>query len=87
MGAIIQKCTKCGKEQPLDEFPIDSRHKTGHRAICYDCYRARTKELHDQKKREKDENPLSKFQPRELIAELRRRGYRGELELVQKVVI
>ena len=26
------------------------------------------------------DNPLSKFQPRELIAELRRRGYEGELK-------
>lgn len=81
------KCTKCGNKYPLSQFPIDARAKTGHRTICRDCFNAQQRERYAKKKQKKEETPLSKFTSRELILELRARGYRGELVLTQKVVI
>lgn len=81
------KCTKCGNEYPLSQFPTDKRAKTGHRTICRDCFNARQNELNAQKKQLKTDNPLSTFTSRELIEELRRRNYKGKLYLMQEVVI
>lgn len=81
------KCTKCGKELPLSQFPVDNRAKSGHRTICRGCFNARQNELNAQKKQTKADNPLSGFTARELIEELRRRNYKGKLYLMQEVVI
>lgn len=83
----LVRCTKCGNEYPLSQFPIDNRAKSGHRTICRDCFNARQAELYAQKKQSNSDNPLAKFKSRELILELRNRGYSGELILTQKVVI
>lgn len=80
-------CKKCGNEYPLSQFPIDNRAKSGHRTICRDCFNARQTELYAQKKQLNSDNPLAKFKSRELILELRNRGYSGKLVLTQEVVI
>lgn len=83
----LVKCKKCGMEYPLNQFPIDSRARTGHRTICRDCFNARQKELSAQKKQIKADNPLANFKSRDLILELRSRGYSGKLVLTQEVII
>lgn len=33
----MKKCTKCGKEKPLDNFHKDKASKDGHRGQCKEC--------------------------------------------------
>lgn len=93
-------CKECGKELPLSQFYTDKSSKDGYRARCKACYkenqkRSRMKHIKDAPKVESDvvkeckENNLDDVPARLLISELRRRGYRGKLELVtvQEVVI
>lgn len=95
-----KKCKACGKELPVSEFYSDKSSKDGYRARCKTCYkeyqkRSRMKHIKDAPKvddkvvKECEENHLEKVSARLLISELRRRGYRGKLELVtiQEVVI
>lgn len=66
-----RKCECCGKELPISEF---SKYSKGYRKICNAC-------------RHKENRPSDKFKgftSRELIEELKLRGYKGELK---KVVI
>lgn len=93
-------CKACGKELPVSEFYADRNCVDGLRTVCKKCYMRRQKELKllkikDAPKVESDvvkeckENNLENVPARLLISELRRRGYRGKLELVtiQEVVI
>ena len=67
-------CTCCGNELPVTAFNKHGRSKDGYEAVCRAC-----------KAKVKDSNSeLSKFTPRELIEELRVRGYHGTLEYVQR---
>lgn len=66
-----KKCKCCGKELPLTEF---QRRGTGYRNICNSCIR-------------RESGASDRFKDvtsRELIAELKMRGYEGTL--VKKVV-
>lgn len=69
-----KKCGCCGKDLPLSCF---SKKGTGYRSICKDC-----------EKREVGATDRFKdFTSRELIEELKARGYKGSLrkEIVEKV--
>lgn len=65
-----RKCECCGKELPLSLFRTYSR---GYRNVCMAC--------------ERNENGISEkfknFTSRELIEELRSRGYKGTLKFVK----
>lgn len=98
-------CSKCGQEKPLSEFYKRSNVKSGCIAHCKDYHRElypQSKKnkpsapkveyaphLTDSVLKELEGYNLDKIPGRILIQELRRRGYRGEIELVtvQKVVI
>ena len=67
-------CTCYGNELPITAFNKDGRSKDGYKTICKAC-----------KAKTANGNPeLAKFTPRELIEELRARGYHGTLEYVQR---
>lgn len=59
----------------------------GIKSICKACVSEECKARRMEKSKEKADTPLSKFTPRELIEELRRRGYKGKLQYVYEVVI
>lgn len=67
-------CKCCGKEKPISEF---SRKGNGYRSICKMC------ERHESGASEK----FKDFTSRELIEELRNRGYKGTLkkEIVEEI--
>lgn len=65
----LKKCNKCGKMLPLDHF---ATYGKGHRATCEICRR----EANGVSEKFKD------FTSRELIEELKSRGYKGKLTRV-----
>jgi hypothetical protein len=86
-------CTKCGRELPREMFSKCTNAKDGLQNHCKDCKRAYSSEYNKRKKTKHIEelsshllpiytNPeLAKFQPRELMVELKARGFRWEYML------
>lgn len=67
-------CACCGNELPITAFNKHGCSKDGYKTICRAC-----------KAKTGNGNPeLAKFSPRELIEELRCRGYHGKLKYVQR---
>lgn len=72
-----KKCICCGRELPVSAFRRAFKSADGFANTCREC-----------KSGGADNNaPLSKFQPRELIEELRKRGYTGELKYIQIIKV
>lgn len=75
-----KRCSKCGQVKPASEFRRHGRSKDGLWKICRKC----------QTKANcvNGANPdLAAFTPRELMLELRARGYVGELLYTKKIDI
>jgi hypothetical protein len=95
-NVLTKKCSKCGRELPLSRFSKCVSLKDGLQKTCKECASLYNKERYKAKASEKEErhlmkvfsNPeLAKFQPRELVAELRARGYSGELSIRQVITV
>lgn len=100
---LTKKCSKCGKELPLSEFYSHPSTKDGLMSHCKGCHYTTTRKNIAKRKAKKESesiaekshtfhkvyfNPeLAKFQPKDLIAELRARGYSGELSIRQTIVV
>lgn len=96
MEVVTKKYKVCGRELPIERFPKDRLIKDGHKNTCKDCYNAYQKERNKMRKgkvqdapnvepsiaKECDDMGLDKVPARLLVHELRRRGYRGKLQLV-----
>lgn len=81
-------CTKCGIEKPISDFHKCSRNKDGHLVVCKECTNKKQREYFNKTLKKVYTNPeLAAFQPRELINELRARGYSEELTFTQRIVI
>ena len=95
-NVFTKKCSKCGRELPLSRFSKCTSLKDGLQRTCKECVSSYNKERYKAKASDKEgchlvkvySNPeLAKFQPRELIAELRARGYSGELSIRQVITV
>lgn len=85
-----KRCSRCGRELPLSAFNLSAKAPDGHQYVCKECMNLLNKESRAKKKGLKRvwSNPaLSGFTPRQLIDELRSRGYQGELRVIQKVIV
>lgn len=72
-------CNCCKQKLPLSMFKKHGHAKDGYCAICKSC---------SIKKKNPEGNPkLTNFTPRELIEELKCRGYHGNLVYIQKHTI
>lgn len=82
-----KKCSRCGRELPVTEFYIRSNAPDGLQSWCKECFRKAEKQ---QRKRESGgacSDDLKTYTARQLMEELAKRGYRGELEYVKKINI
>ena len=81
-------CKECGKLLTLDHFRLTPLSADGHANICKEC----AKRKRQQKRDEFIPTPsggvnlaLKDFTPRELIEELRSRGYSGKLTITREI--
>ena len=78
----MKRCSKCGRELDESQFYAHSAAIDGLQSWCKECQK--TQRL--SKKTAQGLNPeLEKFTPRELIAELKARGYTGELKYTHTI--
>lgn len=75
-------CKVCGQELPLSEFK-KSPFATNGIATCKKCVSEKIKKTKLFKKTTNSE--LAKFTPRELIEELKSRGYKGKLYVTRTI--
>lgn len=87
-------CKKCGKELPVDKFYKNKSQKDGFGYYCKDCVNAyksskkKPMQMGGGKLTKVFANPgLAKFKPRELIEELKARGYKGTLTYEQVITL
>lgn len=88
----MKTCRRCGRELPEKSFYPNKRYKDGLTTICKECHRSevkaargRAKELKALKAR--GVKALADYTPRELMDELKKRGYRGRLEYTETHII
>lgn len=84
-------CSRCGMELPLTEFPKNANSYDGHLGVCKKCQRERMRDYRQnlaKKARLYDERGgLKDYTPRELMLELKRRGYEGVLTFTERKTI
>lgn len=79
-----KKCTACGSILPISEFSHHPKTADGLCNVCMSCRSAKISK--GKKKQQPGTNPkLAQFKPRELMDELRARGYKGTLTYVQEI--
>ena len=84
-------CSRCGRALPITEFPKNAYTRDGHLGICKECQRERMKDYRRniaEKARLYDlRGGLKDYTPRELMLELKRRGYEGTLSYTERKTI
>lgn len=82
-------CKCCGSEKPISEF---YKNAWGYTSICSECHKKkavegkrRVRELNNIANKLEDARKLrlQDFTPRELMTELKRRGYEGDITYVE----
>ena len=80
-NAQTKTCPRCGRTLSIESF-----YKRGNGRIypyCKECTRTYNKERSMRITPPDSENPLSEYTPRQLMQELKRRGYTGKLYIQQ----
>lgn len=79
-------CTICGSELPVSEFAFHPKSADG---LCNACNHCRSKKVRKTRSsKTQGGNPdLASFKPRDLIEELRVRGYKGKLTYTQEITL
>lgn len=92
----MKKCAKCGQVLPEDNFNKSKASKDGLQYYCKECQKKnasdryyKAKEIQNEwKSITNDKNKgLAAYTPRQLMEELRRRGYKGTLTYEQKIIL
>lgn len=88
----MKECTKCHRTLPESDFYKKSGSPDGLQYVCKECqsdyFKERTKKKQGGGANRVFSNPdLARFTPRQLMEELRARGYTGELKYVQTIKI
>ena len=85
-------CKVCGRELPLSDFQKRYLSVDGYANTCKGCVGRNISEGRKNKfsslSRKKGGNPdLAGFTPRELIEELKARGYKGTLKIEREIIL
>lgn len=82
-------CKRCGRELPTTEFSKDRSCPDGLNYICKECRRKAQRESYERRKATSvlHSEELQKFSPRELMDELKRRGYKGKLTFLHEITL
>ena len=72
-------CSKCGRTLPVENFYVNKDGKP--HSYCKECVKANNRKYRNTPP--DSENPLSAYTPRQLMQELKRRGYTGKLYIQQ----
>lgn len=83
----MKQCNVCGQLLPEENFSKSNAAKDGLQRTCKACQSKYNKQHKEKKTLEKKEETLAKFTPRELMAELYKRGYRGKLTYTQEITV
>ena len=90
MSETTKLCTGCNRELPLEAFGRMASAPDGLSYRCKECVNAAKREYHHSRKKLKRvfTNPdFANFTPRQLIDELKARGYSGELKSTQTIKV
>lgn len=87
-----KQCTKCGRELPITEFSKNKSRKDGVQVWCRQCTSEYLRKMRLDKSVSAPErgtaaSELAKYKPVQLIAELRRRGYKGTLTYTMNITV
>lgn len=82
-----KKCSKCGRELPVTEFYVKSNAPDGLQSWCKECSKRANKQSRKRESGGAGSEELKMYTSRQLMEELAKRGYRGELEYVKKINI
>lgn len=94
MEESLKKCKVCGKMLPVSEFAKHRKSKDGHRAVCRNCECTGKRhkgsgvvETVVKRSIEGGVLALKGINAKDLIEELRYRGYKGKLIYTREVVV
>ena len=73
-----KKCPRCGRVLPLSEFNKNSKNKDGLQGYCRECQHEIYQASQVSKEKLLSNNSLAGYTPRDLLAELKKRGYKWE---------
>lgn len=96
--STTKECKRCQETKDVSCFAKNASSKDGLQSYCKDCTREINRQYHDRLKSERSSTPphmkkvysnidLAKFTPKQLMDELRSRGYSGELKYTQTIKI
>lgn len=94
--SIMKKCSKCGRTLPISEFERHNKAKDGYHRFCKECGSTNKGKKQNNKYRPVSYIPqpgnkatltLADFTDENLFAELRRRGYNGELRFSKVITV
>lgn len=74
-----RKCTVCGQIKPISELREDARTKDGYSRKCNACLGSSAEKIGG--------GQFENITSRQLIEELRRRGYSGKLTYSREIVV
>ena len=81
-----KECKHCHRTLAVTDFYKKSTSPDGLQYVCKQCQKEINRNLKRKKKLFGGGNPeLSRFTPRQLMEELRARGYTGELKYIQTI--
>lgn len=92
MDTITKYCPKCGRDLPTECFHKKSTSPDGLQNECKECKREANQKRYQKRKGNPKlikvySNPeLAKFKPRELLAELKSRGYKWDKMSVEVTI-
>lgn len=83
----MKRCSKCGKELPDSDFYKSSKASDGLQSYCKECANQIVRKKTTKSVAGGGNPDLVNFTPRQLIDELRARGYKGKLIYTKEIML